>query len=90
MSAMTDKKLSCDRRMSRRNFVRGSSCRRVLRLALAPSLVQAAAANRSAASVLVQFEPGGRVTVASGSQHLGSGASTSMAQVAAATLNLLN
>jgi xanthine dehydrogenase YagR molybdenum-binding subunit len=45
-------------------------------------------ANRSAASALVQFEPGGRVTVASGSQDLGTGTYTIMAQVAAATLNL--
>jgi xanthine dehydrogenase YagR molybdenum-binding subunit len=45
-------------------------------------------ANRSAASVLVQFEPGGRVTVATGSQDLGTGTYTIMAQVAAATLNL--
>ena len=45
-------------------------------------------ANRSAASALVQFEPGGRVIVASGSQDLGTGTYTIMAQVAAATLNL--
>jgi xanthine dehydrogenase YagR molybdenum-binding subunit len=45
-------------------------------------------ANRSAASALVQFEPSGRVTVASGSQDLGTGTYTIMAQVAAATLNL--
>jgi xanthine dehydrogenase YagR molybdenum-binding subunit len=45
-------------------------------------------ANRSAASALVQFEPGGRVTVACGSQDLGTGTYTIMAQVAAATLNL--
>jgi xanthine dehydrogenase YagR molybdenum-binding subunit len=45
-------------------------------------------ANRSAASALVQFEPGGRVTVASGSQDLGTGTYTIMAQTAAATLNL--
>jgi xanthine dehydrogenase YagR molybdenum-binding subunit len=45
-------------------------------------------ANRSPASALVQFEPGGRVTVASGSQDLGTGTYTIMAQVAAATLNL--
>lgn len=45
-------------------------------------------ANRSAASALVQFEPGGRVTVASGSQDLGTGTYTIMTQVAAATLNL--
>ena len=45
-------------------------------------------ANRSAASVLVQFEPGGRVTVETGSQDLGTGTYTIMAQVAAATLNL--
>jgi xanthine dehydrogenase YagR molybdenum-binding subunit len=45
-------------------------------------------ANRSAASALVQFEPGGRVTVATGSQDLGTGTYTTMAQVAAATLNL--
>ncbi|HWD97730.1 MAG TPA: xanthine dehydrogenase family protein molybdopterin-binding subunit, partial [Bryobacteraceae bacterium] len=45
-------------------------------------------ANRSAASALVQFEPTGRVTVASGSQDLGTGTYTIMAQVAAATLNM--
>jgi xanthine dehydrogenase YagR molybdenum-binding subunit len=45
-------------------------------------------ANRSAASVLVQFEPGGRVTVETGSQDLGTGTYTIMAQVAAATLNM--
>ena len=45
-------------------------------------------ANRSAASALVQFEPSGRVTVASGSQDLGTGTYTIMAQVTAATLNL--
>ena len=45
-------------------------------------------ANRSAASALVQFEPSGRVTVASGSQDLGTGTYTIMAQVAAATLKL--
>ena len=38
--------------------------------------------------MLVQFEPGGRVTVASGSPDLGLGAYTIMAQVTAATLNL--
>ena len=45
-------------------------------------------ANRSSASALVQFEPSGRITVASGSQDLGTGTYTIMAQVAAATLNL--
>ena len=45
-------------------------------------------ANRSAASALVQFEPNGRVTVACGSQDLGTGTYTIMAQTAAATLNL--
>ena len=45
-------------------------------------------ANRSAASARVQFEPGGRVTVASGSQDLGTGTYTIMAQTAAATLNM--
>jgi xanthine dehydrogenase YagR molybdenum-binding subunit len=45
-------------------------------------------ANRSAASALVQFEPTGRVTVASGSQDLGTGTYTIMAQVAAATLKM--
>jgi xanthine dehydrogenase YagR molybdenum-binding subunit len=45
-------------------------------------------ANRSSASALVQFEPSGRVTVASGSQELGTGTYTIMAQVAAATLKL--
>ena len=45
-------------------------------------------ANRSGASARVQFEPTGRVTVSSGSQELGTGTDTIMAQVAAATLNL--
>jgi xanthine dehydrogenase YagR molybdenum-binding subunit len=82
LSAMTDKKLSCDRRMSRRNFVRGSSA------VILATRFGRGHAEISGASVLVQFEPGGRVTVASGSQDLGSGASTIMAQVAAATLHL--
>ena len=72
---------------SRRDFVKGTA-RVVVATALAPSLAQAASANRSFASVLVQFEPGGRVTVASGSQVLDTGAYFIMAQVAAATLNL--
>ena len=45
-------------------------------------------ANRSTANARVQFEPSGRVTVASGSQELGTGMYTIMAQVAAATLKL--
>ncbi len=45
-------------------------------------------ANRSSASVNVQFEPNGRVTVTCGSQDLGTGTYTIMAQVAAATLKL--
>lgn len=45
-------------------------------------------ANRSAAMAMVQFETSGRVTVASGSQDLGTGTYTIMAQTAAATLNL--
>ncbi len=45
-------------------------------------------ANRSGASALVRFEPTGRVTVASGSQDLGTGTYTIMAQVAAATLKM--
>ena len=45
-------------------------------------------ANRSAAMAMVTFEPGGRVTVASGSQDLGTGTYTIMAQVAAATLGM--
>lgn len=45
-------------------------------------------ANRSSASARVEFEPSGRVTVASGSQELGTGTYTIMAQVAAATLKL--
>lgn len=45
-------------------------------------------ANRSSASAQVQFEPSGRITVSSGSQELGTGTYTIMAQVAAATLNL--
>ena len=45
-------------------------------------------ANRSAASAMVRFEPNGRVTVASGTQDLGTGTYTIMAQVAAATLKM--
>ena len=45
-------------------------------------------ANRSAASARVQFEPTGRITVASGSQDLGTGTYTIMAQTAAATLHV--
>ena len=45
-------------------------------------------ANRSAAMAMVRFEPNGRVTVACGSQDLGTGTYTIMAQVAAVTLNL--
>ncbi len=45
-------------------------------------------ANRSPAMALVRFEPSGRVTVASGTQDLGTGTYTIMAQVAAATLDL--
>jgi len=44
--------------------------------------------NRSAAAALVRFEPNGRVTVASGTQDLGTGTYTIMAQVAAVTLHL--
>jgi xanthine dehydrogenase YagR molybdenum-binding subunit len=83
---MTREKAACDWPMSRRDFVKGTA-RVLFTTALAPSLARAVA-NRSTASVLVQFEPGGRVTVASGSQHLGTGAHTIMAQVAASTLNL--
>ena len=45
-------------------------------------------ANRSRGHGLVRFEPNGRVSVASGSQDLGTGTYTIMAQVAAATLEL--
>ncbi len=45
-------------------------------------------ANQSAAMAKVTFEPNGRVTVASGSQDLGTGTYTIMAQVCAATLKL--
>ncbi len=45
-------------------------------------------ANRSAAMASVTFQPDGRVTVASGSQDLGTGTYTIMAQVAAATLKM--
>jgi xanthine dehydrogenase YagR molybdenum-binding subunit len=84
---MNRKKPAYDWPMSRRDFVKGTATV-LFTTALAPSLVQGAAANRSAASVLVQFEPGGRVTVASGLQDLGTGTYTNMAQVTAATLNL--
>jgi xanthine dehydrogenase YagR molybdenum-binding subunit len=45
-------------------------------------------ANRSSAAAYVQFEPGGRVTVLCGSQDLGTGTYTIMAQSAAATLKM--
>ena len=45
-------------------------------------------ANRSAAAAYVRFEPSGRVTVLCGSQDLGTGTYTIMAQTAAATLNM--
>jgi xanthine dehydrogenase YagR molybdenum-binding subunit len=78
---MTDKKPPCDRPMSRRDFVKGTGIV-VVATTLAPRY------QNQPASALVQFEPGGRVTVASGSQDLGTGTYTIMAQVAAATLNL--
>ncbi len=45
-------------------------------------------ANRSAAQAMVRFEPTGRVSVISGTQDLGTGTYTIMAQVAAATLGM--
>ncbi len=45
-------------------------------------------ANRSEAQAAVRFEPSGRVTVISGTQDLGTGTYTIMAQVAAATLGM--
>ena len=45
-------------------------------------------ANRSQAQAAVRFEPNGRVTVISGTQDLGTGTYTIMAQVAAATLGM--
>ena len=45
-------------------------------------------ANRSGAMANVRFETSGRVTVESGSQDLGTGTYTIMAQTAAATLNM--
>ena len=45
-------------------------------------------ANRSAAMAMVRFEQNGRITVASGTQDLGTGTYTIMAQVAAAALDL--
>ena len=45
-------------------------------------------ANRSAAQAAVRFEPSGRVSVISGTQDLGTGTYTIMAQVAAATLGM--
>ena len=83
---MTREKAACDWPMSRRDFVKGTAGV-LFTTALAPSLARAVG-NRSTASVLVQFEPGGRVTVASGLQDMGTGAGTIMAQVAASTLNL--
>ncbi len=45
-------------------------------------------ANRSSAQAEVRFEPNGRVSVISGTQDLGTGTYTIMAQVAAATLGM--
>jgi xanthine dehydrogenase YagR molybdenum-binding subunit len=45
-------------------------------------------ANRSAAAASVEFQPNGRVTVLCGSQDLGTGTYTIMAQTAAATLKM--
>ncbi len=45
-------------------------------------------ANRSQAQAAVRFEPNGRVTVLSGTQDLGTGTYTIMAQIAAATLGM--
>ncbi len=45
-------------------------------------------ANRSQAQASVRFEPNGRVTVISGTQDLGTGTYTVMAQTAAATLGM--
>ena len=45
-------------------------------------------ANRSAAAATVQFQPNGRVAVLCGSQDLGTGTYTIMAQTAAATLKM--
>jgi xanthine dehydrogenase YagR molybdenum-binding subunit len=45
-------------------------------------------ANRSAAMCMVRFELNGRITVASGTQDLGTGTYTIMAQTAAATLGM--
>lgn len=45
-------------------------------------------ANRSMAEVSVRFEPNGRITVACGTQDLGTGTYTIMAQVASATLGV--
>jgi xanthine dehydrogenase YagR molybdenum-binding subunit len=81
MKVMNRKKPACDWSMSRRDFVKGTATV-VFTTALVPS--QAMVTNRSAASVMVQFEPGGRVTL----QGLGPGTYTIMARLAAATLNL--
>ncbi len=45
-------------------------------------------ANRSAAQASVRFEPNGRVTVSCGTQDLGTGTYTIMAQIAAASLDM--
>ncbi len=45
-------------------------------------------ANRSAAQASVRFEPNGRVTVSCGTQDLGTGTYTIMAQIAAASLGM--
>jgi xanthine dehydrogenase YagR molybdenum-binding subunit len=95
---MKDDQKTLGRPLSRRHFVKGAGA-----FVGAISLASPAHAiptppvqmpvdgehkNRSPVFAMVQFEPGGRVTVASGSQDLGRGSWTTMAQTAATTLNL--
>jgi xanthine dehydrogenase YagR molybdenum-binding subunit len=73
--------------MSRRNFVKAAGAM-VGAATLAHAAFHPAESSTGHAPVLVQFEPGGRITVACGSPGLSTGACTVMARVAAATLNL--
>jgi CO/xanthine dehydrogenase Mo-binding subunit len=96
--AMKDDRKTPGRPVSRRGFVRGAGAF-VGAILLVPAigaprsraeqvLGDGESKNRSAVSVRVQFEPGGRVTVAIGSQDLGRSACAIMAETAATTLNL--
>jgi xanthine dehydrogenase YagR molybdenum-binding subunit len=92
---MKDDQKTPGRPMSRRDFVKGTGAV-VSAISLAPSLAHATGTPpvegedkyRSPVSALVQFEPGGRVTVASSRQDLSRDVYTTMAKTAATTLKL--